>query len=134
MKATLIYDGECPLCAKAVEWVRLRARPGALEYLTCQSAERARRFPAMAEVQCMEAMQLVMRDGAVYSGDEALPVLLSMLHRWRWLAHLFRIPGITLVSPAAYRFVARNRYIFSIFVARKRSPTDASCSANRDCD
>ena len=134
MKATLIYDGECPLCAKAVEWVRSHARPGAFEYLTCQSAERARRFPAMTEAQCMEAMQLVMLDGAVYSGDEALPVLLSMLRRWRWLAHVFRLPGIALVSPAAYRFVARNRYVFSIFVARKHSPKDASCNADADCD
>lgn len=82
----------------------------------------------------MEAMQLVMLDGAVYSGDEALPELLSMLRNWRWLAHLFRVPGITLLSPLAYRFVARNRHIFSIFVARKHASGDESCSADRDCD
>ena len=133
MTATLIYDGECPLCEKAVAWVQKRARPQTLEYLTCQSPERAQRFPTMAEAQCMEAMQLVMPDGAVYSGDEALPVLLSMLRRWRWLAHLFRIPGITLLSPIGYRFIARNRHIFSIFVASKRSPSDASCSPDSNC-
>ena len=134
MTATLIYDGECPLCKKAVAWVQKHARPQTLEYLTCQSPERAQRFPTMAEAQCMEAMQLVMPGGAVYSGDEALPVLLSMLRRWRWLAHLFRLPGITLVSPAAYRLVARNRHIFSIFVASKHSPSDPSCSADGNCE
>ena len=134
MTATLIYDGECPLCKKAVAWVQKRARPQTLDYLTCQSPERAQRFPDMVEAQCMEAMQLVMPDGAVYSGDEALPVLLSMLRRWRWLAHLFRLPGITLLSPIGYRFVARNRNIFSIFVAKKNSVTEEACSADGDCD
>ncbi len=134
MKATLIYDGECPLCAKAVAWVQKHARPQTLEYLTCQSSGRAQRFPAMTEAKCMEAMQLVMADGAVYSGDEALPVLLSMLRRWRWLAHLFRLPGITLLSPAAYRFVARNRHIFSIFVAKKTPAAVEACTADADCD
>ncbi len=118
MKATLIYDGECPLCAKAVAWVQANARPQTLDYVTCQSVDRAQRFPAMTEAQCMQAMQLVMDDGAVYSGDEALPVLLSMLRRWLWLARLFRLPGIAFLSPAAYRFVARNRHVFSIFVAK----------------
>ena len=134
MNATLIYDGDCPLCAKAVDWVRARARPDAFEYLTCQSPERAQRFPEMDEASCMEAMQLVMADGSVYSGEEALPILLSMLRKWQWLAHLFRVPGVTLLSPMAYRFVARNRYIFSIFVARKHNPGDESCDADGDCD
>ena len=134
MKATLIYDGECPLCGRAVAWFQKHARPQTLDYLTCQSPERAQRFPAMAETQCMEAMQLVMDDGAVYSGDEALPVLLSMLRRWCWLAHLFRLPGVTLLSPAVYRFVARNRYIFSIFVAKKNLAAEEACTADGGCD
>lgn len=125
MAATLIYDGECPLCLGAVEWVRRRARDGALDYMACQSSERAERFPHIATETCMEAMQLVLEDGAVHAGDRALPHLFLRLRRWRWMALLFRIPGVSLLSPPAYGFVAKHRRMISILVARKNSPRNA---------
>lgn len=128
MTATLIYDGDCPLCLKAVAWIHANAQPNTVDSITCQSEERAERFPQMVEAHCMEAMQLVMPDGTVYAGDEALPVLLSMLRRWRWLARLFRVPGVTLLAPHAYGFIARNRHIFSVFVAHKVTPCDEECA------
>lgn len=134
MNATLIYDGDCPLCLTAVSWVQKHARQDALEYLPCRSDERAKRFPELSEKQCMEAMQLVMPDGRAHSGDAALPVLLMMLKRWRWLALLFKIPGITLLSAPAYRFIARNRHIFSILVAKKIPASKESCAAEAPCD
>lgn len=128
MMAALIYDGACPLCLKAVDWLKHNARPGVLDYLACQSPERAERYPDIPEAQCMEAMLLVQPDGTVYAGEEALPHLFRLLRRWRWLARLFALPGISLAAPAAYRFVARNRYIISVIVARKHQDDNASPS------
>jgi predicted DCC family thiol-disulfide oxidoreductase YuxK len=127
MTVTLIYDGECPLCCAARDWVDRRAVPGTFEFLPCQSEARARRFPQVRETECMQAMQLVYPDGRVYSGDEALPHICLRLRRWRWLARVLRVPPISLMSPAVYRFVARNRQTISILIARKPAqscPTD----------
>ncbi len=133
MKATLIYDGDCPLCCKAMEWLQAHALPGSLEYLPCQASERVRRFPDISEAQCLEAVQLAMEDGTVFSGDKALPPLFRMLRRWRWVALLFRVPGVTILAPHAYGFIAKRRHVFSVLIARKHLPSDAACGTDDSC-
>ncbi|MCP4640873.1 MAG: DUF393 domain-containing protein [bacterium] len=111
--ATLVYDGTCPLCTGAAEWVSRRAFAGTIETLPCQDDRRASRFPNVSEAACSEAMQLALPDGTVYSGEQAFPHLLRLLRGWRWLAWVFRIPGVSLVSPYVYRWLARHRYALS---------------------
>ncbi|PCJ57887.1 MAG: hypothetical protein COA73_10330 [Candidatus Hydrogenedentota bacterium] len=123
--ATLIYDGECPLCLRARDWILPRALPGALTLLACQSEERRAQFDFVAEHDCLQAMQLVLPDGTVYAGDRALPYVLQRLRGWQWLAHLFRVPGVSLVAPIAYRFIARHRHALGTLVTRKGDGADA---------
>ncbi len=132
-KATLIYDGACPLCLKAVEWVESHSAPGAFHMLTCQSEERIASFPDMTEETCMEAMQLVLPNGHVFAGEQALPHLFFLMRRWRWLAYFFRVPGVSLLSPFAYAFVAKHRYMISVFVARKHMDPEAARGGEGEC-
>ncbi len=129
MNATLIYDGECPLCCAARDWIARNMAPGAFEFVACQSEDRAQRFPQIAQTRCLEAMHLVDANGHIYAGDAALPQICLGLRRWRWLARVLQLPLISLVSPAAYRFIARRRHTFSVLVARKAAgscPVDHS--------
>jgi len=120
-KAVLIYDAVCPLCRAAAEWVERRADPDAIELLPCASPERAARYPDIAEAACMQAVHLVLADGSVHAGEAALPYVLRLTPRWRWLAWLFAVPGASLAAPLAYRWVARHRSALAAFVRRKRS-------------
>jgi predicted DCC family thiol-disulfide oxidoreductase YuxK len=115
--AVLIYDGACPLCMGARAWIEGRAVAGAFEFLACQSPERARRFPEVAEAACLEAMQLVLPQGRILAGDLAIPEILARLRGWRWLAAAFRLPGAGRVVPLVYRWVARHRHGISHAVA-----------------
>lgn len=117
--AVVIYDGECPVCQGGVRWVERRALPGRFEFLPCQSPERRTRFPWMTEESCLEAVQLVLSDGRVLSGDAAVPEILKRLRGWRWLARLFRLPGVKFLAPPAYRWVARHRYAISGALGRR---------------
>ncbi len=130
-KATVIYDGECGMCSAAARWINRFARAGQIETLPCQSAERKQRFPNMDEERCLEAIQLVMPDGAIYSGEEALPHVLKRLHGWRWMAGVFRIPGVGYIAPPLYRRIAQNRLALSAFLGRK--PHISKDSAGPDC-
>jgi len=130
MSATLIYDGECPLCRAARDWVAKRALPGRLEYLPCQADERAERFPGIPQSQCLEAMQLVTPEGTVYSGERALPELLSRLRGWRWVAWTLRRPPMSWVSGPIYGFIAKRRHAFTSVVGEGHIRT---CSTDRDC-
>ncbi len=130
---TLIYDGECPLCRTAVDWVAAQTRPGAIELLTCQSEERAQRFPGIAFEQCMQAVQLAMPNGEVYAGEQSLPHLFLMMRRWRWMARLFRLPGVSLLAPHAYAFVARHRHTLSMLVYKKEAAQTGACDSDAQC-
>lgn len=111
--SVLVYDGHCPICQGGMRWVERHALPGRFEFLPCQSAERSRRFPWMSETACLEALQLVLPDGRVLAGDRAIPEVLRRLRGWRWVAMMFRLPGMGLVAPRVYGWVARNRYTIS---------------------
>jgi len=108
--ATLIYDGECAMCRASALWIMRRAMDGgALEILPCRSAPRLARFPQVTDEQCMTAMQLVLPDGRVLPGADAMPELLRRMPRWRALASVFALPGMRPVARRVYAWIARNR-------------------------
>jgi predicted DCC family thiol-disulfide oxidoreductase YuxK len=108
--AVLIYDGDCAMCRASALWLmRLALRGGGLEILPCRSPVRVARYPRISETACLTAMQLVLPDGRVLAGADAVPELLRRIRGLGWLAGLFALP---LVRPAArriYAWIARNR-------------------------
>jgi predicted DCC family thiol-disulfide oxidoreductase YuxK len=108
--ATLIYDGECSMCRASALWIMRRALSGgALEILPCASAVRRTRFPQISEQACLTAMQLVLPDGRVLAGADAVPELLRRIRGWGWVAAVFALPGVRPVARRVYAWVARNR-------------------------
>jgi len=126
----LIYDGQCPICMRAVRWVRKYMLPGMIELMACQDPRRSGRFPQMPESQCLTAMQFVLPDGRVLSGAEALPPILRRMRRWHWLARILEWPLVRHVSPYLYRWVARNRYTLSVIVTPKGSKDGPACNSD----
>ena len=108
--ATLIYDAECAMCRASALWLMRRAlSSGALEILPCRSGVRRMRYPQIADEACTAAMQLVLPDGHVLSGADAVPELLRRIRGWGWVAGLFALPGVRPVGRRVYGWVARNR-------------------------
>lgn len=103
----LIYDGECGLCRRAVERVRVWDREQRLAYLPFQDGA-VRRFgiplPALAA-----AMHLLLPDGRVFSGADALPELGRLLPGKRWWAWGFGVPGVRPLARRIYRRIAQRR-------------------------
>jgi predicted DCC family thiol-disulfide oxidoreductase YuxK len=113
MKAVLIYDGECPVCVKAVEWIRARSFPEAFEFLSCHSDTLANRFPSIDKAACLQAMHLVLPDGTVRAGERAAPEILRRLRNYRWCASFFGLPGVGVLSGVFYRWFAKRRHLAS---------------------
>jgi len=57
----------------------------------------------------MRAMQLVLADGRVLSGADAVPEILLRIRGWGWLARLFALPGARFLARRLYAWIARNR-------------------------
>jgi predicted DCC family thiol-disulfide oxidoreductase YuxK len=110
--AVLIYDGECSMCRASALWLLRRAEAGGatdLEILPCRSPVRRQRFPSIADEVCMQAMQLVLPDGHVLSGADAVPEILRRIPRWRWVARFFDLPRARPFARRVYVWIARNR-------------------------
>jgi predicted DCC family thiol-disulfide oxidoreductase YuxK len=105
------------MCRASALWLMRRAMAaGQLEILPCRSSPRRARFPQITEERCMRAMQLVVPDGRILEGADAVPELLRRIPRWRWAASLFAVPGVRPLARRAYAWVAANRLRISCAV------------------
>ncbi len=109
-RAVLIYDAECPMCRASALWLmRLALSQHRLEILPCRAGVRATRFPQISEAACLTAMQLVLPDGRVLAGADAVPELLRRIRGLGWLAAVFALPGMRPLARLVYGWIARNR-------------------------
>ena len=105
-RATLIYDGECGMCRDAVGLLRRWDRAGALDYVPFQDAVASFDIPLPA---LAAAMHLVLPDGRVFAGADATPELARLLPGKRWLAPLYRVPGVRPAARRVYAWIAARR-------------------------
>ena len=105
---TLIYDGECGMCREAVQRLQGWDREQRLRYVPFQDENAVSRFgialPALAA-----AMHLVLPDGRVFAGADAVPELGKLLPGKRWWAWGFAVPGVRPVARRVYRRIAERR-------------------------
>jgi predicted DCC family thiol-disulfide oxidoreductase YuxK len=105
---TLIFDGECGMCRRAVGLLQRWDREHRLRFVPFQDEEAVRGFglalPALAA-----AMHLVLPDGRVFAGADAVPELGRLLPRKRWWAWGFALPGVRPVARRVYARIARAR-------------------------
>ncbi|MGA6993810.1 MAG: DUF393 domain-containing protein [Candidatus Deferrimicrobiaceae bacterium] len=112
-RPVLIYDGECPVCRGAVDWIRARSDPGTFEFFSCHSEDLPRRFPQVTKSACLSAAHLVLPDGRVLAGEQAAAEVFAHLPAYGWLAHTLRFPIVRIFSRALYRWFAHRRYAFA---------------------
>jgi predicted DCC family thiol-disulfide oxidoreductase YuxK len=123
-QATLIYDGSCPLCSGTIAWIRENEIENSFVMLPCQMEETLSRFPEIKRADCMNAMHLVLPNGTVLVGEQAMPEVFLRLKHYRFAAFLFKLPGSQAISRIAYRWFADRRYklatILSHFTSSKK--------------
>ena len=112
-KPLVIWDGDCHFCRRWIE--RWRETIGdCVEYEPSQYA--AARFPEIAPAEFGKALILILPSGEVYRGAEAALRSLSFAPRRAWLLRIYNsIPAVAWSCDAAYRLIARNRQLASVF-------------------
>jgi predicted DCC family thiol-disulfide oxidoreductase YuxK len=105
---TLIFDGACELCRRAVELLRGWDREHRLRFVPFQDEAAIREFdlalPALAA-----AMHLVLPDGRVFAGADAVPELGRLLPGKHWWVWGFAVPGVRPLARRVYARIARRR-------------------------
>ncbi len=121
-KPALIYDGECSFCLRQIERIKHRDREAGFEYLPRLTPGLEERFPRLAEGDFNSGMRLIMPDGTIHVGADAVYQVARHLPGWRRLAWLYRLPGLHGLARLAYGWVAARRSSLG------PASTDDSCS------
>lgn len=108
-RPVLIFDGDCGFCRRTVRKGR-EITGDAIEYLSQQSPDCARRFPGLDREALRISVHLVEPDGTVTRGAHAILRALATNPRWQWAVRLYaRQRWVARVMEAVYAWVARHR-------------------------
>ena len=112
-KPLLVYDDDCHFCRLWVDRGR-QITGSAVDYLPSQHQDISRRFPEIPTQYYDRAVQLIDKDGRVYSGAEAVFRTLAANPNYDWpLRACQSVPALASITESAYNFVANHRPVFS---------------------
>ncbi|MBO7745507.1 DUF393 domain-containing protein [Paenibacillus sp. MWE-103] len=113
-KLIVLYDGTCNLCLASVRRLKELQSTAILRFIPVQSLEDTYEtipeLSAVTEDQLLTKMHVVEMDGTVHAGAAGVVRILRTVRGWRWLAPLYRVPGLRGVADLLYRIIAGRRY------------------------
>jgi predicted DCC family thiol-disulfide oxidoreductase YuxK/uncharacterized membrane protein YphA (DoxX/SURF4 family) len=112
-KPLLVFDGDCHFCRRWVSrWQR--ATLDAVDYLPYQDPSIPARFPELPQSDLEQSIHLILPDGAVSRGAEAVFRSLAEGPRHRWMIKLYhKFEPFAEMSETFYEEVALHRSFFS---------------------
>jgi predicted DCC family thiol-disulfide oxidoreductase YuxK len=108
-RPVIVYDGECPFCRSQMARIRRWSHSDRFEFVARQEPGITDRFPALAEGDFSKGMRVILPDGSIRVGPDAVYAIARRLPHWRWLAPLYRVPVLHALLRWAYAYVARHR-------------------------
>lgn len=122
-KTTIYYDGACPLCRAEIAHYAEQDREGAFTLVNV--ADPASPLPlATSRPDALARFHVRSSTGVVLSGAAAFVEVWAALPRWRWLARIARLPGVTPLMELGYRMFLPLRPAIVrlfVFVTRRRA-------------
>lgn len=106
--SVILYDGECGLCDRLVQWVLRRDRAGRFRFAALQSPWARQRLREHALNAGDFDTMMLFEDGRPFQRSTAALRVLRGLPRWRWAYVFIAVPRP--VRDAVYRWVARHRH------------------------
>jgi len=105
---TLLYDGDCGFCSRAIRWIDRHVHPGT-DLIAWRRADLERW--SLQEADLDRAVQWIGADGSRAEGAAALARVLGTAGlEWRIVRHLLEAPGVERLAAATYARVARHRH------------------------
>lgn len=133
----ILYDGRCGFCTRRVGLLR-RLNGGRGRALSPHEPGVLEQFPGLTLDACMSEMKLVLPDGRIFGGAEAVARALMLRPAWRAAGWLFFVPGLRQLCDTLYRAIAARRYALgghTCDIVRPPDPPDPRMpAASGACD
>ncbi|RAP77887.1 thiol-disulfide oxidoreductase DCC family protein [Paenibacillus montanisoli] len=113
-KLIVLYDGNCNLCLGTVRKLKELQSTADLRFIPVQSLEETyETVPGLAsfdQAMLLTKMHVVEADGTLHAGAAGVVRILRTVKGLRWLAWLYRVPGLRIAGDGLYRVIAAKRY------------------------
>ncbi len=114
-QALLIYDGACGFCRASIRPIKTMDMFGTLKKVNYHHVKDLGALqPNLNAEICHSQMHLLEPGGKLYGGFAAFRRLTLHLPMLWPFAPLAYVPGMSLLGNFAYRFIAKNRYLFHV--------------------
>jgi len=119
----LIWDGDCGLCRRSVQWVQDRDSRQVFRVSPYQDTPSPPMTPELRE-RAKRAVQVVKPDGSIIEAGRAAAYILETIG-WTLSARLMMFPVFRPLTEWGYRRVANNRQFFGRFLFRRERTSEA---------
>ena len=108
-KLTFLYDGQCPLCLREVNFLKKKDKSKFIKFVDISNSDYSSiKFGNISYEDAMSNLHGILSNGNVIKGLDVL-ILSYELIDMSWLYAPAKIPYISVIIRAFYRFWARNR-------------------------
>ena len=106
---TILYNAVCPVCREGICLFERRTpiAPGGVVYLDVSSDPAPLSANALTLNDVRRKLHAILPDGRLVAGWPAISALWRRTPGWTWLAKLGDVPGLRLLSGAAYASTAQ---------------------------
>ncbi len=112
-QAKIIYDGHCQFCLASIEKLGIMDLFGYLKKIDFHEVADAKTLhPYLTHELCRSQLHLIEPDGGLYGGFFVFRRLCFKMPMLYAILPVVYFPGMSIIGPLVYRWVAKNRYLF----------------------
>lgn len=119
----LLYDGNCQFCQASLRQLKVMDLFSTIKGVDYHGVADLKTLAGITPEQAHSQIHLVESDGKVYGGFEAFRRLCLKFPMLYPVTLFVYLPGMGLIGPWLYRWIAKNRYFFH----RSKTCTSNSC-------
>ncbi|WP_066017624.1 thiol-disulfide oxidoreductase DCC family protein [Endozoicomonas atrinae] len=109
MKATVFYDGACPVCLRALARWRDKPYTCEVEWFDITGQQEVLLAQGISPQKALEKLHILCDDGTVLTSMNSYGFLLRHLPHWRWLGEIIILPGIRQCLTWSYDAITLRR-------------------------
>ena len=109
-RPVVVFDGTCGFCRKQVARIQRWDHADQFAFVSSHEPNLLQHYPQLAGEDLDAGMRLIEPSGAMFAGADAVHAIARRLPRFKWLAPLYRVPGMKQLARLIYGWIARRRH------------------------
>ena len=108
-KASVFYDGACPLCDREIGFYRARRGADTLNWIDVNRCQQDEVAPGLSKKDALARFHVMTADGRLVAGGAAFSHLWASLPGFRLLGRIFSLRPLALLLDWVYAFFLKFR-------------------------